>query len=163
MSASLPVAAVERTLERLTVTYGRRFTDQYAGVDSGAVKSSWAYELSGFAQRLDAIAWALENLPEKAPNVIEFRNLCRAAPQQAVQRLPAPPPDPQRVAAELAKLGQQREAVAKGRAWYGFEGYLRLAERVKGGYQPTMAQAEMLKTALAHMPPELAAEHNNHA
>jgi crotonobetainyl-CoA:carnitine CoA-transferase CaiB-like acyl-CoA transferase len=50
------------------------------------------------------IVWALDNLPERVPNVIQFKNLCRMAPAPEVPMLPEPPADPARVAAELAKL-----------------------------------------------------------
>jgi hypothetical protein len=163
VQTSLAVQTVERIFERLMVVYGRRWTDQYAGIQDNALKASWAYELAGFADRLDAIAWALENLPERAPNVIEFRNLCRAAPEQVLQALPAPKPDPARIAEELAKLGQQREETAKAKAWYGFEWVEKLQARIAAGYEPTHGQARMLKEALRHMPPAARAEQSDRA
>lgn len=101
---SLPLQAVDRLFDRLAATYGRQFLNLYEGLDAAAIKTLWAHELSGFGGRLEAIAWALENLPERAPNVIEFRNLCRRAPATEVPRLPEPPADPARLRAELAKL-----------------------------------------------------------
>jgi len=71
-------------------------------------------------QSTDALAWALENLPERAPNVIEFRNLARRAPTPELPRLPEPKADPERVAAELAKLVPVRAAISEstdGREW----------------------------------------------
>ena len=81
------------------------------------VKTAWAHELSGYANRLQDVAWALENLPERCPNVIEFRNLCRQAPREAEPQLPAPKADPARVAAEMAKLRpmlEQRKQMQQG-------------------------------------------------
>lgn len=101
---SLPTRVIDRLFERLIATYGREFAARYEGIDTEAVKAAWAHELSGFAARLPDIAWALENLPERCPNAIEFRNLCRTAPAQNTPRLPEPPADPERVRAELAKL-----------------------------------------------------------
>lgn len=101
---SLSPQVVDRLFDRLTATYGRDFMGRWEGLDANAVKSSWAHELAGCAQCLDVIAWALENLPERAPNVIEFRALCRRAPAKVVPALPAPPADPARVAAELGKM-----------------------------------------------------------
>lgn len=109
---SLPLKAVDRLFERLSLTYGRQFAELYAAVDPGAVKALWAHELAVFANSLPRIAWALENLPPKCPNVIEFKHLCRQAPAPDVPRLPEPKADPERVKAELAKLGGVRQKAA---------------------------------------------------
>lgn len=102
---SLPSQAVDRLFARLQATYGRDFTSKFEGVEVNAVKSSWAHELSGFANHLQSLAWALENLPERAPNVIEFRNLARRAPVPDAPRLEVAKAGQDRVQAELAKLG----------------------------------------------------------
>lgn len=111
---SLPNKAIDRLFERLGATYGSAWTRQWADVPLSEVKTVWAHELSGYANEsgLKAIAWVLENLPEKCPNTIEFRNLCRRAPAPAVPLLPEPKADPERVAAELAKLASVRKAAA---------------------------------------------------
>jgi hypothetical protein len=57
-----------------------------------------------------AILWAIENLPERPPNSIQFKALCHQAPAVETPRLEAPPADPVRLARELAKLSQIREA-----------------------------------------------------
>lgn len=119
---SLPVQAIDRLFARLIGTYGREFMAKWEGVPEQLAKSSWAHELSGFAGRLDAIAWALENLPERAPNAIEFRNLCRRAEVAAPPAPPEPPADPVRLRAELAKLAPLVQQVrgaqwVDGRAW----------------------------------------------
>lgn len=101
---SLPLQAVDRLFMRLSATYGRDFAFKYEGLDLNAVKSSWAHELSGFAEQLESIAWALENLPERCPNVIEFRALCRRSPSPEVPRLEHAPASKERIASELAKL-----------------------------------------------------------
>ena len=109
---SLPNKAIDRLFDRLSATYGSAWTRQWADVPLGEVKTAWAHELSGYASEtgLNSIAWALENLPEKCPNIIEFRNLCRRAPVPVVPQLPEPKADPGRVAAELAKLASVRKA-----------------------------------------------------
>ena len=101
---SLQLQVIERLFARLNATYGRDFMSRYEGQDANAVKSSWAHELDGFDRSLPSIAWALENLPERAPNVIEFRALCRRAPSVEAPRLQEPVADRARVDAELAKL-----------------------------------------------------------
>ena len=107
---SLPMKAVDRLFERLTATYGAQWLRMWDGVPIQDVKTAWAHELAGFAGRLDSLAWALENLPPKVPNVIEFKALCRQAPRPPEQQLPAPRPDPERLAAELAKLADVKKA-----------------------------------------------------
>jgi hypothetical protein len=105
---TLPIKAIDRLFERLGATYGASWTRQWDVVPMNDVKSAWAHELAGYAGRLEAVAWALENLPERCPNAIEFRNLCRTAPAPQVPKLPEPKADPERLKAELAKLGQLR-------------------------------------------------------
>jgi hypothetical protein len=107
---SLPLQAIDRLFDRFAATYGVAWMRQWEGVDAASVKTMWAAELAGYGNHLKAIAWALENLPERCPNLIEFRNLCRRAPAADVPMLPEPKADPQRVAAELAKLAPLRVA-----------------------------------------------------
>jgi hypothetical protein len=48
-------------------------------------KTVWAQELSDFAYNPDAICFALLNLPERAPNAIKFKEICRLAPRPTVE------------------------------------------------------------------------------
>lgn len=105
---SLPNKAIDRLFERLAATYGAAWTRQWADVPMADVKAAWAHELASFAGSLHRIAWALENLPARCPNVIEFKHLCRQAPAPEAPRLPEPKADPERVKHELAKLGESR-------------------------------------------------------
>lgn len=128
---SLPPKAIDRLFQRLGATYGAAWTRQWADVPIGDVKSAWSHELSGFSERLDALAWALENLPARPPNVIEFKQLCRNAPAPEMPKLPEPKADPERLRAELAKLGEMRAKLSTGqtvdhRAW---------ARRIMGRYE----------------------------
>ena len=114
---SLPLKAIERLFERLTLTYGRRFMDQWDMLgddDIGKLKTLWSHELAPYASRLYAIAWALENLPPKPPNLIEFKTLCHMAPRPPEQALPEPKADPERVRQELAKLGEIKQKTPTG-------------------------------------------------
>lgn len=112
---SLPLPWVDRIFEKLTLVYGQAFLARWRDVDLMAVKSDWAHELAGFAPKegesgaacvgARAIAYALANLdPAAPPTVLQFRTLARRAPVPDVPRLPEPKADPERVAAELAKL-----------------------------------------------------------
>ena len=109
---SLPLQAIGRLFDRMAATYGSAWMRQWEGVEANAVKSMWAHELGGFASNLKAIAWALEYLPERCPNLVQFKNLCRQAPAAEVPQLDAPKADPARVAAELAKLAPMRMCAA---------------------------------------------------
>ncbi|QIM51606.1 hypothetical protein [Hydrogenophaga crocea] len=118
---SLSLQAIDRLFTRMSVTYGEAWNRSLGQAPINDVKSVWAHELGVFANSLTRIAWALENLPAKCPNVIEFRNLCRQAPMPEAPRLPEPKADPERVRAELAKLGDLKVKVqtkgGDGREW----------------------------------------------
>ena len=85
---TLPNAWVEKIFDRLQGIYGREFTGQYStgmvnGIDPGLenAKATWAEELGSFVKWPEAIAYALEHLPERVPNCIKFKELCRMAPR----------------------------------------------------------------------------------
>jgi hypothetical protein len=78
------------------------------------------HELSGFMQSKEsmmAISWALGNLPERPPNLVQFKNLCYQAPAVQKPQLPAPPADPERVKQELAKLGDFKAKPVDPKDW----------------------------------------------
>ena len=84
----LPVSWVNHIFARLDGVYGAEFTGKFSkndenGFDLGLAnaKQVWAEELSGFSENKGALAYALRNLPARAPNLIVFRDLCRAAPR----------------------------------------------------------------------------------
>jgi hypothetical protein len=103
--------AIDRLFDRLAATYGAAWDRSLGATPLVDAKSIWAHELQGFAQRLEAVVWALDQLPEHPPNVIQFRNLCRQAPAPEVPLLPEAKADPTQLAAELAKLGDLRATV----------------------------------------------------
>lgn len=105
---SLPTEAVDRLFGRLAATYGAAWDRARGTAPVSDWKSAWGYELAGFADDLKSIAWALENLPERCPNVIEFRNLCRLSPRTDAPQLEAPTSNPAKIAAELLRLGELR-------------------------------------------------------
>lgn len=108
---SLPTKAIDRLFERLAATYGAAWTRMWGDVPMIDVKAAWAHELAGFENDLESVAWALDNLPERCMNVIEFRNLCRRAPAADVQRLPEPKANPERLRSTVVKLADVRKAV----------------------------------------------------
>lgn len=85
---TIPASWVDRIFARLQGVYGREFTGQFSVIDQNGndvglenAKSVWGQELGCFALNPDAIAFALLNLPERAPNAIKFKELCRLAPR----------------------------------------------------------------------------------
>ena len=144
---SLPLQAINRLFDRLAATYGGAWLRQWDGMDPAAIKSLWAHELAGYENNLAAIAWALENLPETCPNLIQFRNLCRKAPEVEQKRLEMPKADPARVAAELAKmapfLSAKPSAHADSRAWA-----KAILQRIKAGEVINPTAAQMAKDAV---------------
>lgn len=123
MNESEKQSPIDRIIKRLSGTYLAQWERMIGSTPISDVKTVWAHELSGFLQSreaMQAIAWVLDNLPEKCPNVIEFKGLCRKAPALESPQIEAPKADPARVAAELAKLGPLRTAPVDrvdGRAW----------------------------------------------
>lgn len=103
---AIPAAWVDELFTRLTVRYGQAFMRQYtaAAVEPEEVRADWANVLRGCDG--DQIAYALENLsPDKAPNAMQFRALCKSRPDTSMPALPAPSPDGlRRMAKELAPL-----------------------------------------------------------
>jgi hypothetical protein len=108
---SLPTAWIDKIFHKLSVAYGNEFMNRWKGIDINDVKSDWSDCLTGYQQNPQAIAFALENLPDsKAPTAQEFRAICRRVPASSSPQLPEPKADPARVAAELAKLAPVRQA-----------------------------------------------------
>lgn len=90
----LPAVWVDKLFARLQGVYGRDFTYQFSNVDSTGfdvglanARQVWGEELGGFSEHPEAIAYALENLPERIPNVIVFREICRKAPRKGYSAL----------------------------------------------------------------------------
>jgi len=100
----LHTKVIDRLFERLAATYGSTWHRLWDGTPIVDVKTAWAHELSGFADNLKALAWALENLPDYPPNVIQFRALARRAPVLDVLLIESPKADPEKLRQELAKL-----------------------------------------------------------
>jgi len=99
--------AIDRIFQRLAATYGAAWDRSLGQVPMADIKTVWNHELAGYLQRRQSmlsIAWALENLPERPPNAIQFKNLCRCAPCADTPALAAPAADPERMARELERI-----------------------------------------------------------
>ena len=117
---------------KLAVRYGATWLRQWEGVDMNLVKSDWGSELSGFARNLEPLRYALRNLPERCPNVGQFRAIANCCPAPAVALLEAPAANPVKVAQAMAQLGGVAKAMTAQqqdpRAWA-----KRILERVAAG------------------------------
>lgn len=121
---SVPSAWIDRIFEKLTLVYGAEFLNRWKGVPLEEVKADWARELDGLENRPEAIKYALDHLPtDKAPTVLQFRELTRRAPEKQAIALPPPEVNPAAVARaiEMAskafntpvdRLARQREHMA---------------------------------------------------
>jgi hypothetical protein len=140
---SLPSPWVDKIFTKLAVTYGQRFLGLYAGLDLQAVKDDWADELAGYAQSPAAIKHALGILPtDKPPTVLEFRQLCRSAPQYVQAQLPGPrTPPPPNLREAVAGIG--KEGAYDPKEWAH-----KLKAREESGASLTMAQKQMWREAL---------------
>lgn len=109
MNDEQKTTVVEYVFKRLAATYGAAWDRSLGQAPIADVMTVWEYQLQQFTQSTAAkkmILWALENLPDRCPNVIEFKTLCSRAPMVQAAALPAPKADPARVAEELAKMAQ---------------------------------------------------------
>lgn len=149
---SLPIEAIDRLFARLAAVYGAAWDRSLGQSPIADVKAAWRHELQGFhGQRMEHLAWALDNLPERPPNVIEFRNLARRAPRDDYVKLPEPMPDvdPEEVARRVA-LVKARLAEIKARVVGGQLQWARaIVQRHKEGDHVSIASLRMAQQALA--------------
>lgn len=95
---------LNRIFKRMAATYGAAWDRSIGSAPIDDIREIWAHELAGFVSKLGDIAWGLENLPEKCPNVLEFRALCRRAPAPELKQLQSPPANPERMKAAITEL-----------------------------------------------------------
>ena len=142
--------AIDRLFERLSATYGSAWTRLWADAPMNDVKTAWAHELAMFANNLNAIGWALENLPDRCPNLIEFKSLCKQAPRPNTPALDAPKAPAELVDKELAKMAA--EAFKAPRDDNGRVDHKRWAKKLKArhaaGEKLSMIQVKFYKQAL---------------
>ena len=149
---SLPTAAIDRLFARLAISYGTEFTNKWGTLNSIEVKSHWAHELNHFADNLHAISWALQNLPDRCPNLIEFKSLCKQAPRTtrtALDASKAPVEVVDRVLAEIAAKTLKTPVDESGHV-----DHKRWAKKLKARHEKgenlSMYQINAYKTALEH-------------
>lgn len=111
MSDEQKADVVEYVFKRLAAIYGAAWDRSLGQAPIGDVMTVWAYQLQQFTVSIASkkmVMWALDNLPDRCPNVLEFKTLCRRAPVAQIAALPEPASDPERMAEELAKLAPFR-------------------------------------------------------
>jgi hypothetical protein len=145
---SLPLAWVDKIFDKLSLTYGQQFLNRWRDIDLNKVKSDWMHELSVFSQSPSRISFALSNLPEYPPSVIEFKNLCRQAPAPDVVALPEPPADPDRLRFELAKLSPVTEQMRTAKKHDPKAWARKIIAEQKAGIRKNPASLQMAKNAL---------------
>lgn len=152
---SLPANWVDKIFHKLSVTYGQGFMRQYDGVSPEDVKANWGQELACFQQTPTAIGRGLSLLPvDRAPTVLQFRELCRGSAQSENLALPAPPREP--VAPEI--VAATKAAFKATLAQTSKEWAHRLKERDlrSGGAGMTLFQRKAWREALREPIPEVA-------
>ena len=144
---ALPTKAVERLFEKLQLTYGTEFTNKWGELNSMDLMTNWAFELAQFADNLNAIGWALQNLPDRCPNLIEFKNLCKQAPRPVTIALDALKAPVEVIDREISKMlaGLVKKPTDAGdhKGWA-----RRLKERHEKGEHLSPYQINCYKTAL---------------
>jgi hypothetical protein len=142
---ALPLTWIDRIFDRMAVRYGRRFMDQWAGVDLDAVKHDWASELDGLQNAPTSIVYGLANLPDdRPPTVTQFRAICiRGIPSSDKIALPAPRADLSKLQAEFDKLRRPLEDLGDMKAWA-----RRLKARHDAGEKLNANQIRCYKNAL---------------
>jgi len=75
---ALPESWVERLFERMLLTYGKKFSDQWGAADTDSLIAFWSQELASYSgvelkRGLDALATR-----DWPPTLPEFKKLCRA-------------------------------------------------------------------------------------
>ena len=83
---ALPTTWVERIFDVMLATFGKKFIDQWVGVEPEKLQAHWAAKLAGYAPaELKRGIDALEKLTF-APTLPEFRALCLGIPSLAAVR-----------------------------------------------------------------------------
>nr|WP_289815053.1 hypothetical protein [Delftia tsuruhatensis] len=95
----------------MQVRYGATWLRQWEGVDMNLVKSDWGNELSGFARNLEPLRYALRNLPDRCPNVSQFRAIANCCPLPEFKQLEAPRASEKVVAEQIAKQTDLKAAM----------------------------------------------------
>ena len=107
---------VDLIFTKCSLVYGREFLSRWEGLDMEGVKADWAHELGALLDSPQRIRHALMHLPaERAPTVLQFRQLCIGSPDHYTPKLPPPKATPEqreKVSALLRDTRQKLKGVA---------------------------------------------------
>ena len=109
---------MEQIWSKMRLHYGESWTRKWAELDRNLLISEWQGFLGSVTP--GQVKYALNNLPEFAPNATQFRDLCWKAPAGNIQ-----PPEMLAIGAPC-DMGDGPEAMARRQAAY---------ERFKRAYQ----------------------------
>lgn len=89
---------IDALWNKMLVVYGAEWERKYSG-PLAEIKGAWADELKGFT--VTQLKYALAHLPERPPNLIQFKDLCSKAPTyfDSPQLTYRPKPSPDKLAA----------------------------------------------------------------
>lgn len=89
---------IDALWHKMLTVYGSEWEKKFSGPIS-EIKGAWADELKGFD--LKQLKYALAHLPERPPNLIQFKELCAKAPKyfDAKQITYRPKPSEEKLAA----------------------------------------------------------------
>jgi hypothetical protein len=94
---------IDALFDKMFMVYGSEWAKKWDGRPIQETKGAWAAELSGF--KVEQIKHALDNLPERPPNLIQFKALCQHAPVYLeANRLTYRPQVPQDKRAKLLEM-----------------------------------------------------------
>lgn len=139
---------VDHVFSRLAATYGSAWDRSLGNAPLVDVKTVWAEKLDSFTGSVESkkrVLWALQNLPEKCPNAIAFRNLCLSAPSNEPVALPLPVVNP-----EIAKMViNGTKKVLDGQQPHDFKAWAKAILRDhKGGLRINQTKLQMARDAM---------------
>ena len=107
-----PESLVDLIFIKCSLVYGRDFMSRWEGLDISEVKADWERELGRLSAH--SVRYGLENLPrDKPPNVLQFREICRHAPERRLDLVALQAPETPEDAEARERI---REILAQTRA-----------------------------------------------
>lgn len=141
-------ATVEYVFQVLAATYGESWNRSLGKAPITDVMTVWGNALESASHSKAArksIAWALQNLPDRCPNAMEFRSLCRSAPAAEAVALPPPKVNPEIAAKVLSGISRTS---AKGDEKNWARAILR---DYQAGIQRNLCSVQMARNALGEV------------